>query len=335
MNEIHISNLDLNLLYLFSVVYEERSVTRAAERLFVSPSAVSHSLGRLRRFIGDDLFIRGASGMTPTPRAQEIAERLRRLLPQLQDVVAPRAFSPATSTRSFGIATIPYLTNDVLPAVAVAFNRAAPDARLAMRLLDYKVAEDLDAGALDVALGNFRRTPPQLIVEDLFEEQTVWVGRRDEGARIGKLSLRALVSRPHIDVLFNVAIQQVNDGYDVRHGLERLVMQDSLAAVEAACSKAGLERNVRWTASDSTAAMRIAARSEGVALVPYSAALHQVDALGLTIYAAPYRSSPLRVQMLYHSEHGKQKSVSWLLDIIRDSVVGDGRVPATSVQNGE
>jgi DNA-binding transcriptional LysR family regulator len=87
MNSMHLTNLDLNLLRVFDVLLEERSVTRAGARLGLTPSAVSHALSRLRYHLGDELFRRDAQGMKPTRRALEIGPSLHAALGQLQSAL--------------------------------------------------------------------------------------------------------------------------------------------------------------------------------------------------------------------------------------------------------
>src|SRR6266700_1463259 len=102
MNDIHLG-IDLNLLRVFDALIEERSVTRAGERLGVTQSAISHALNRLRFMRNDDLFVRVAAGMRPTPRASEIAPRLREGLLQLQLALGPAEFVPERTDRRFTI----------------------------------------------------------------------------------------------------------------------------------------------------------------------------------------------------------------------------------------
>src|SRR4051812_16994715 len=99
---------DLNLLRIFDVVLEERSVTRAGVRLGLTQSAVSHALNRLRYTLNDELFLRGPGGMEPTPRALEIGPQVHAALTQLQSAVAPAGFDPTISERRFTIAAGAY-----------------------------------------------------------------------------------------------------------------------------------------------------------------------------------------------------------------------------------
>src|SRR6188474_3982581 len=97
LNKIDLSRADLNLLALFEVVLEERHVGRAAERLRLTPSAVSHGLGRLRRMLNDPLFLRTPKGVVPTARATELAAPVADILARVRAVVSfAEPFDPAT-----------------------------------------------------------------------------------------------------------------------------------------------------------------------------------------------------------------------------------------------
>src|SRR5258708_5588942 len=130
MNAIHFPALDLNLLRVFDALMEERSVTRAGARLGLTQSAVSHSLGRLRYVLKDELFERGTDGMLPTPRAVEIGPRLREGLYQLQLALAPAEFVPAETERRFSIAADEYTSACLLPRMVARMREAAPRSEL-------------------------------------------------------------------------------------------------------------------------------------------------------------------------------------------------------------
>ena len=88
LNQINLARIDLNLLVLFEIVLDERHVGRAAEQLNLSPSAVSHGLGRLRRLLNDPLFIKTPKGVVPTARATELAAPIAELLAGARNVIA-------------------------------------------------------------------------------------------------------------------------------------------------------------------------------------------------------------------------------------------------------
>ena len=85
---------DLNLLIVFDAIMQERSVTHAGGRIGLSQPAVSHALSRLRHMLKDELFIRTPEGMVPTPRAEQLAQPLRRALNDMQLALEPETFFP-------------------------------------------------------------------------------------------------------------------------------------------------------------------------------------------------------------------------------------------------
>ena len=97
-----IDHVDLNLLRVFNAIIEERSLTRAGQRLALSQPAVSYSLGRLRTLFDDPLFIRTRVGMQPTPIALELATIVARALDTVREALRyAERFDPAISTRPF------------------------------------------------------------------------------------------------------------------------------------------------------------------------------------------------------------------------------------------
>src|SRR5215472_7943013 len=133
MKAVHFSGLDLNLLRVFDTLIEERSVTRAGERLGLSQSAISHALNRLRYVLGDELFLRGPDGMQPTPCATAIAPRLRHGLIQLQLALAPAEFVPQDTHRHFTIVCGEYLGTVLVPSLVARLRTEAPHAELRIR----------------------------------------------------------------------------------------------------------------------------------------------------------------------------------------------------------
>src|SRR5258706_401272 len=102
MHDVHVGDLDLNLLVALRALIAERHVTRAAARVKLTQPAMSHSLARLRNALGDPILIRTRSGMMLTPRAQELAEPLDRVMRDVARLFASaRAFDPALATRGY------------------------------------------------------------------------------------------------------------------------------------------------------------------------------------------------------------------------------------------
>lgn len=136
LNQIDLSRVDLNLLVLFEAVLEEGHVGRAAERLNLTGSAVSHGLGRLRRWLNDPLFLRTPKGVVPTARAMELAAPVADVLARVRSVISTaEPFDPATSRRRFTIAAPDSVAAVFLPPLLADLRRTAPGVDIGVRQL--------------------------------------------------------------------------------------------------------------------------------------------------------------------------------------------------------
>src|SRR6266581_7001576 len=124
---------DLNLLIVFDAVMQERSVTRAGQRIGLSQPAISHALNRLRHMLKDELFVRTPQGMVPTPRAEMLAQPLRNALSEMQLALEPAAFNPASSDRRFALAVNNYAAVVLAPPLLAAVPAAAHAVYMALR----------------------------------------------------------------------------------------------------------------------------------------------------------------------------------------------------------
>src|SRR5689334_14947770 len=158
-------NLDLNLLRVFDVLLEERSVTRAGARLGLTQSAVSHSLNRLRYQLEDDLFVRGPSGMQPTPRAVEMGPQVHAALNQLQAALAPSDVEPVTSERRFAVLAGAYACAILVPRIVGRMAAEAPLAELGIGELTPDAPERLDARRADFMVGGVLAAPERFARE--------------------------------------------------------------------------------------------------------------------------------------------------------------------------
>jgi len=178
-SEVPFRVLDLNLLRVFDALLREGSVADAAARLRITPSAVSHALGRMRYLFKDPLFVRSPHGMRATPLAAEIGPRVREGLLQLESALAPRAFVARESVRTFTIACNAYVCAVLLPGVISAMRRDAPKAGLAVKAWGGDMIQQFLAGRIDLLLGDFLRIPAGFGSEELFRDRPVWLIGRD------------------------------------------------------------------------------------------------------------------------------------------------------------
>src|SRR5688572_25301594 len=157
MNERNFSGIDLNLLVVFAVVMRERSTTRAGARLFLSQSAVSHALKRLRALFDDELFVRVSQGVTPTPRAKALYRDLLPCLDAIEGKLKERErFDPASSNRTFRLGLPSSLDICVTPILLERLAKQAPAINVVIRPVDLHTGPGMiDAEEIDLGLSAF------------------------------------------------------------------------------------------------------------------------------------------------------------------------------------
>ena len=183
LNQIDLSRIDLNLLVLFDVVLQELHVGRAANRLNLTASAVSHGLGRLRALFNDPLFLRTPKGVVPTERAAGLAQPVSDILASARRVISSaEPFDPSTSIRRFMIGAPDAVSTTLLPSLLAEIRRAAPGIDMGVRnLLPVQMSwnsafADLDARQMDIAIlpfsnvADFTDAPARFVTRPLYEE---------------------------------------------------------------------------------------------------------------------------------------------------------------------
>lgn len=316
MREVHFQTLDLNLLRVFEALAEERSVTRAGERLGLTQSAVSHALNRLRYALEDELFLRAPDGMTPTPRASEILPELRRGLMQLQHALAPTEFIPAEADRVFTLSASAYIGEVLLPQVTARVRVLAPQVQLNIRGADASLAEGLEAGRIDLALGAFGRTSDVFARESLFEERLVWALRADHPAVKGPISAKSLEKLPL--VLLAPATRERTVGERSGRLIEPLLMWDELASEQTPLGR-GARQRIRVVVDNTQTALAIVAASDMAAVVPRRLALSRSQALGLTLVDLPGDlRPPTAIETIWRADQTSHPALSWLRGVLRD-----------------
>ena len=325
MHGINFNALDLNLLRVLDVLIEERSVTRAGERLGLTQSAVSHALNRLRYALKDDLLVRGPDGMQPTARAVQIGPRLRQGLIQLELGLNATEFVPAEADRQFTIACNDHACAAIVPGLMARLRQEAPSASLRVVPSHRGVAEGLLAGRVDLAIGGFGRIPDRFASETLYQETMVWVLSANNPASREALTLERLAQLPHLIIALTGEDERAVDGVVPDHGLEWRVMRDDAGAFQDALAAHGLRRHVGLTVPHVLTAPRIVARSDMAALIPRRLAIAYAERYHLKLFEPPYPSPPYPVTALWERGYGQQPAVHWLRELLRraaDEIAG-------------
>jgi DNA-binding transcriptional LysR family regulator len=299
---VSIASIDLNLMFVLHTVLAERNVARAAERLHVTPSAVSNALARLRDLLGDPLVTRKGRGIVPTPRATELAPLIARGIRELEQALGAGPFDAASCTRTFTLAVADAGQITWVPPVAGAMSRELPKAHLRVAGIDSLVSlGDLTSSEIDLHLG-VRGKGAGLHVERLFDERLVLVARRGHPALGGRLSRRALGGLQHVRV-------EMVPGRNFRD------------YVAAAYARAGVAHEVVMTVPTFTAAAAVVAASDLVATLPASLLAVRGSQLGLRALASPVPLPAIEMALCWHERTHADKAAAAFRSLVRRAVL--------------
>jgi DNA-binding transcriptional LysR family regulator len=293
IDHANLSRLDLNLLVAFDALLTERSVTRAAARIGLGQSAMSHNLGRLRALFGDEILTRGAEGMRPTPRALALADPVRVTLAQIQAAVLQReAFEPRTAERTFRIGLADSIEVAIIPGLMTRLCQEAPGVALRLRSINrLTILDELDTGKLDLGIGVF-----------------------DHGQLHHK---RRPLYREHFLCLFNPAMLNfaqpvsLEQYLSVPHVLTSL-SDDAQGAVDDALAKLKLKRTIALTTPGFLAVPFVVARAPLITTMPSRLARYFAAAFGLATSPAPLALPSFAVSLLWHASFDHEPGHIWL-----------------------
>lgn len=193
--EFNLRSVDLNLLPIFEAAYEERGLSRAAERLAMTQPAMSHALTRLRHVFRDDLFVRRGRGVVPTPVADALYQRLHGALDTVRTTVSgTRGFDPSSSVRRFSVAIPHPLGPLIAQRLLDRFARLAPRLSLDFntRSLPIELDRQLIDGTVDAVIDWVERTDSRLRTQWLFDDRLVAMAHRRHPLSGQALTLRSL-----------------------------------------------------------------------------------------------------------------------------------------------
>ena len=299
LNQTDLSRVDLNLLVLFEAVLREQHVGRAAQRLNLTPSAVSHGLTRLRRLLDDPVFIKHPRGVVPTARALELAGPVDEILVRVREVLeATGRFDPATSSRRFIIGAPDAVGIVVLPPLLHRLKSLAPHVDLGLKVvLPGAFEAALDTRAIDLAVMPVDERPgfvvaPRFASRDLYEERFVIVARRGH-PWLGSPTLQGYCAAPHALVSPDA---------------------DPVGFLDEALATQGLRRRVSLTAPNFLFGMAAIGGTELLLAVPRRMALAQAAQHGLGWAECPVALKPFRMCVAAPRGAWSDSGLVWLVD---------------------
>ena len=291
------SRPDLNLLVTLDVLLAEGNVTRAAQRLRLSPSAMSRALARLRKTTGDPLLVRAGRGLVPTPRALELREKVSQLVQDSEAVLRP-AEKPnlAQLVRTFTLRTSDGFVENFGPGLLDRVGREAPGVRLRFVQKPDKDSALLRDGTVDLETGVVGNAiGPEIRAQALFQDRFIGVVRPGHPLAQGEITPSRYAAGRH--VLFS------------RQGIERGPIDEALQAI-------GLEREIVTVVGGFSTALALARASDLIASVPerHTGNLRT----GMHSFPLPVPTPEITVSLLWHPRLQADPAHRWLRECVRD-----------------
>lgn len=313
LNEIDLSRADLNLLCLFEVVLAERHIGRAAEKLNLTPSAVSHGLGRLRRLLHDPLFLRTPKGVVPTARAIELSASIADILARVRGVLSiAEPFAAVRSTRRFTIGAPDGVSAVILDPLLAKLRKQAPRIDVSLRQLLPAQGEtspervwrmalaDLESRSLDVAI------IPSDVIPTRFARRCVYEERFVVAARKG----HPFAKNPTLESYCQMQHLVVSQSGDP-HGF-----------VDELLAKEGRSRRIGLTVPNFMLALAVLAESDFVGALPERFVSLHAKRFGILSLDMPLRLAPYRLNAVTSKAAMMDAGVAWMFDL----TVAAGRV---------
>ena len=288
---------DLNLLPIFVALMEERSVTRAAERLGMTQPALSNALARLRTTMQDQLFIRTRYGIEPTPVALELAPVIVEALARIDDaVLGQQDFNPATAERLMTIAPNGYAEFVLTPAIVARLGEVAPGIQL--RLVPYGndlIETGVISGMTAMVLGRIVDPPDNLVVQHLMDDGFACVVRANHPSVGESLSREQFERLRHVNVL---------PPGRLRAGLFK------------AFERQGLQREVAVSVTNFLAVPEMVAVTDYCATLPRLICHRLANDTRLRVVPAPVDLGTFPVEMTWHVRYRHDPAHRWLRSLI-------------------
>jgi DNA-binding transcriptional LysR family regulator len=312
---MELQDIDLNLLVLFNQLLVERRVSKVAENLGITQPAVSNALARLRKLLGDELFLRTPSGMEPTPYADQLAESVTYALGMIHSALNQRStFDPSTSSRSFTVGMTDIGEIYFLPPLMEKLRRDAPGVSLStVRNTAVNLKDEMEAGKVDLAIGLLPQLKGGFFQRRLFRQRYVCLFRQGHKLDKKKISLADFSSAQHLVV--------ISPG--TGHG-----------KVDELLKRSGIDRDVRLTVPHFVGVGHILQSSDLVATVPERLAQRLVEPFGLTAVAHPAKLPEVAINVFWHAKFHKAPANQWLRSLVFDTFASDATAEGRRQKDG-
>jgi DNA-binding transcriptional LysR family regulator len=289
---------DLGQLEVLEILLQEQSVSKAAARLHLTPSAVSRSLSKIRAALGDDILTQAGRGLVLTQRGSEMKSKVRRMADEARALFTERtAFDPASMKRTFLIRTNDYLINVLGAELMTKVRGLAPLSTICFLGEGLEDVESYRNDQIEFDLGAPGTMGPELITTTLFKEVHVCAQRAKR--KIGRvpMSLKEFCKRPHVIVS--------------RRGKTSVVVDSELL-------KIGRRRSVVGTVATFLAGLDIAASSDCLVVAPEKLVLRNAKRFGLAYSPLPIKTPLFTICLTWHPRHQGDLGHRWLRNLMHE-----------------
>lgn len=297
--------IDLNLLVIFNQLLRDRRVSTAADKLGLSQPAVSNALKRLRVLLKDDLFVRTARGMEPTPYAMHLVEPIGYALGTLESALNQRdTFTPQTSDRVFTISLTDIGEIYFMPTLMDSLSKLAPHVRIkTLRHNEGHLRDDMASGEVDLAVGLLPSLTTGFFQRRLFKQRYVCMFRKGHPIAHPPITLAQYKSLPH------VGVTSANTG----HG-----------EIDEWMQKKGVERQMRLQVPHFVAVGHILQNSDLIATVPERLAQRCEGPFQLVSSPLPIKLPDIAIHLFWHSKYNRDPANMWLRQVMVDLFTDPG-----------
>lgn len=292
-----VQDVDLNLLVVFDHLLRQRTVSGVAKALNVSQPAVSNALARLRRTFDDELFVRSAKGMLPTPFAQELAEPVAYALDALRSALNRKtSFDPLTSEREFQLAMTDIGEVNFIPKLMSVLRDQAPRVTIGtVRNTAVNLAEQMSQGKIDLALGHLPELTAEFFQRRLFRQRYVCMFR--PGHALDKRTVRL----KDFEAVDHVVVTAAGTGH---------------AKVDEILARQGVRRNIRLRVPHFVALADIVQSTDLVATVTEKFAQRSAACFGLKYIRHPVALPEIQINLFWHARYHRDPANQWLRGLI-------------------
>ncbi|WP_369310419.1 transcriptional regulator LeuO [Providencia rettgeri] len=290
-SDIHLRNVDLNLLTVFDVVMQMQNVTKAAQVLGMSQPAVSNAVSRLKSMFNDELFVRYGRGIQPTSRAKQLFGPVRQALQLVHNELPGAGFDPQDSERSFNLSICSPLDIRLAAMIVAKFKMVSPNINLCIHsFLDNNIAHQLKYQEIDFFIGYNQFEKAEYQHQVLFDDELVLVTANNHPRMTNSIS--------------------ENDLMNERHAI---VSMDNIGSFSKPYYyNTELSHTIRYQGTDLSSVLNIVAQTDLVAIVPKWLVNHYSGQLKLRILPLPLENRSRPCYLTWHESTARDKGHQWM-----------------------